>query len=437
VGLRPPGQVARRSRAPRIALPRLLAATVALLALVLPAAAHADAPGAELVGYVNALRAAGAIPAGITENPAWSSGCALHDHYGAVNGVLTHAENASAPGFTGAGSAAGAAAIVYSGSHWTAADNPFEHAPIHLHQLLAPRLDVMGAAEGEGYGCATTVASRGRPAPHANLTYTYPADGATGWRVGETAQELPITPGEQLGIAQGTATGPYLYVLFDGPGIAVSDAAKVSHASLTGPAGPVDLLVADNTTPGLEGFLPVGAELIPRERLAPDTRYTATVQASVGSTRFTHRWSFQTGPGPGASASSQAGGGSPHATAARSALAARAPRVSAYRRAATIQVLLRCPHSCLVRGIGRLSSDGASRWLPYARAGRLVGGGIRLRFRLSPAARHWLAFHARVHFGLSVSGLFVRPLSAALPYARTSGSSSAYLPLASSVPSSG
>lgn len=383
------------------------------------------------------MRTAHGLPAGITENASWSLGCALHNHYGAVNDVLTHSEHPSAPGFTGAGSSAGSASVLYRGLHWTATDNPFEHAPIHLHQLLAPRLDDMGASEDEGFGCATTVASRSRPAPARNVTYTYPSDGSSGWRVGEVAEEVPITPGEQLGIPQGTATGPYLYVLFDGPRIAVFDRAHVTSASLTGPSGPVDLLVADNTTAGLEGYLPVGAELIPRRALAPDTRYTATVSAVVDTTRFTHRWSFTTGPSSPNSGSDRAEASSVTPTAARSADATSRRGASAVRRGRTLQVQMQCPRSCLVRGMGQLRAGGATRWLPYARAGRLAGGTIRLRFELSPSARRWLGSHRSLRLRLLVSGLFVTPLRATLPYALTSGSSSAYLPLASSVPSSG
>jgi hypothetical protein len=382
------------------------------------------------------MRVAHGIPAAITENPAWSLGCVLHNHYGAVNDVLTHTERASNQGFTGAGAAAGEASVLYRGLHWTAADDPFEHAPIHLHQLLAPRLDVMGASENEGFGCATTVASRGRRAPAGKVTYTYPTDGSSGWRVGEVAEELPFTPGEKLGLPQGTTTGPYLYALFDGPRISVLDSAHVTSAALTGPSGPVDILVADNTTAGLEGFLPVGAELIPRHPLAPETRYTATVSALVGAARFTHRWSFTTGPSS-PNSGSEHGGAPPTPVAVRSADTASGRGVHAVRRGRTLQVQLSCPRSCLVRGIGQLRSGTARRWLPYARAGRLMGGTIWLRFALSAPARRWLNFHRILRLRLLVSGLFVRPLRALLPYALTSGSSSAYLPLASSVPASG
>lgn len=415
MGLRAAGQVTR------------LATLVVAFLFTFPALAAADAGGPELVGYVNAMRAANAIPAGIKENPLATLACVNHNRYGILNDVLTHHEDPTAPGFTDAGAAAGAHAVIYRRMQWSAADSPFEHAPMHLHQLLSPRLDEMGAAETAGFGCAT-VASHNRRPPSHNVTYTYPGDGATGWREGEVADELPFTPGEFVGIAPDTPTGPYLYVLFDGPGIATTDVAKVVRAHLLGPVGPVPIAIVDNTTRGLQGYLPVGAELIPRAQLAPGTTYTAKVVATVGGQRFKHQWSFTTDGAPLASATSVA------------SAAATGPRhigVSAFRRGGTIRLHLNCPRACLVRGIGHLRAGDDSRHLPYARAGRLTAGQVELRFALSHRARRWLARHPFTRFGLSVSGLFVQPLSATLPYARTSGSSSAYLPLASSVPSSG
>ncbi len=321
MGLRPAGQVAPRS----FSLFHLLALTLGAW-LVLPAVAAADAAGPQLVGYVNAKRAAHGFPAGITENPVQSLGCQAHNRYGARNDVLTHFEDAAAPGYTSAGAALGPLSVLYRGATWTAAADPFEYAPIHLHKLLAPRIDTMGAWENDGFGCAT-VGSRGRHAPPRNLTYTYPADGTTGWRDSEVAEELPFTPGELLGIAPQTRTGPYLYVLFDGPRVRPADEARVSRASLKGPAGPVSIAIADNTTPrGLQGYLPIGAEIIPRAPLAPGTTYTAAISAIVGATRFRHRWSFTTAGVPQASASSGF-----NATASRSAHTARGRAVKVVR----------------------------------------------------------------------------------------------------------
>lgn len=279
---------------------RLLLLVVALGLVVAPTAS-ADVSGPEIVSFLNTQRAAQGIPAGIAEDPARSDGCARHNAYGAQNDVLTHGEDPGRPGYTPEGDQAAQQAVLYQGETWTAARNPFEEAPIHLHQLLAPRLDRLGASENQGYGCATTLASRERPAPAADVTYTYPGDGATGWPAAQTARERPFTPGEQVGIPEGTKTGPYLYVMFDGPDLSVSDDATATGATLTGPDGPVPVAVVDNDTLGAGYYLPTGLEMIPRAPLAPLTTYTAQVTADVstlggsGPARsFAHTWSFTT-----------------------------------------------------------------------------------------------------------------------------------------------
>jgi hypothetical protein len=284
-----------------------LPALVALLAVVAgavvaPSAASADVGGPDIVSFLNAQRAANGIPAGITEDAAQSSACAAHDNYGRLNGVLVHDEDPAKPGYTAAGRTAAQTSVLYQGAGpWSAARNPFETAPIHLHQLLAPRIDKMGAAETQGWGCATTFFSRNRPAPAANIAYTYPGDGATGWMTSEVAAEGPYTPGQQVGIPAGTRTGPYLYVSFDGPALDPFAKASGATATLMGPEGPVDVAVVDNTTNGVGDLLPTGMEVIPRAALRPDASYTASVSATVtpwgggAAMPFTFTWSFTTG----------------------------------------------------------------------------------------------------------------------------------------------
>ena len=264
-------------------------------------AARADVSGPEIVGYVNAQRAANAIPAGIAQDAALSDGCAKHDAYMRLNNQVGHGEDPAKPGYTPQGNdVSSGPSVLYRGGPWSATRNPFETAPIHLHQLLAPRLDRMGAAEVQTYGCATT-ASRNRAAPAAFTTYSYPGDGATAWPFGQLAADQPYTPGMQVGIPAGTRTGPYLYVMFDGPTLTQSDIASATSATLTGPAGAVDVARVDNTTPGLAGYLPIGMQVIPRAPLQPNTTYTASISANVttqggtGPQRTLGRtWSFTT-----------------------------------------------------------------------------------------------------------------------------------------------
>lgn len=279
------------------------------LAAVLPTAlapdsAHAAVSGPDIVSYLNAQRAAQAVPAGIIEDPGLSDGCAKHNIYGFLNGIVSHAEDASRPGYTPEGDQAARTSVLYAGGGpWSATHNPFENSPIHLHQLLAPRIDRIGASENKGYGCATTLASHSTAAPPSDTTYTYPGDDATGWPPAQVAAENPYTPGERVGIAAGTRTGPYLYVMFDGPDLTPGDSATATRASLTTPDGPIAVAVVDNHTSGLQGYLPTGLQVIPREPLRANTRYTASVAATIltqarsgPEQTFSHTWSFTTAP---------------------------------------------------------------------------------------------------------------------------------------------
>ncbi len=277
---------------------------VALFCVLLPTAGASAEGSAAAVDKLNAQRAAHGIPAGIVHVPEWSGWCDLHNGYMAQNGI-GHAEDPSAPGYTEDGDKAGRNSVLAGGTGW-GATNPWETAPIHLHQLLAPRLDAMGVADSHGYVCATTLLSRNRPAPPIDTVYTYPGNG-TVHRASEVAAEGPYTPGELVGIPKGTETGPYLYVSVDGPSFDAFANARIVAASLTGPSGPVPLKTVDNVTPGLEGYLPPGGELIPVNPLARDASYRASVDLTVGDaqTPIHHEWTFTTGrtsaPTPGGS----------------------------------------------------------------------------------------------------------------------------------------
>jgi len=269
-------------------------ALVALLATLAAAPAAYALTGEQAVAALNAQRAASGIPAAIAHVPQWSSWCEQHNVYQRANGgVLTHTESPAAPGYTPEGAQAAAASVLARGS-WDAA-NPWETAPIHLHQLLAPRLDAMGVADSGGYVCATTLLSRNRPPPSADTIYVYPGEGVR-HRSSEVAAEGPYTPGERVGIAAGTRTGPYLYASVDGPDLTAFSSATMTAASLTGPDGPVALARVDNNTSGLAGYLPPGGEVIPLRPLRGRATYTATVRFDVGDpVRAVQRtWSFVT-----------------------------------------------------------------------------------------------------------------------------------------------
>src|SRR3954447_26138064 len=104
-------------------------AAVVLATLLLAAPAAADVSGPEIVGYVNAVRDANGIPAGIVEDASNSDACAKHNNYGHLNNVLTHFEAPSKPGYTSEGAQVAGVSVLYSGSDpWPASHNPFETA---------------------------------------------------------------------------------------------------------------------------------------------------------------------------------------------------------------------------------------------------------------------------------------------------------------------
>jgi hypothetical protein len=109
------------------------AGLVGLVTVLSPALARADATPQADLALLNQERAAWGLPAGIIENPTWSADCAAHDSYERENGgALTHPEQSGNPGYSTGGAFAGANSILGEGATWSALDNPFENAPIHL-----------------------------------------------------------------------------------------------------------------------------------------------------------------------------------------------------------------------------------------------------------------------------------------------------------------
>ena len=135
--------------------------------------------------------------------------------------------------------------MLSSGATWDNG-NPFEHAALHLHQLLAARTTEIGAEEHDGYGCVTTFPGWNRPQPDSIVMYTYPGDQRFGVPPSETAGEGPFTPGDFESLPQPTTTGPHLFVLLDGPWPWAEG--KIVSASLEDLYGPVELRWVDNAS---------------------------------------------------------------------------------------------------------------------------------------------------------------------------------------------
>jgi hypothetical protein len=281
---------------------RLIGALLAVGLLCLAAAPAAGAvSGATAIANLNAQRRANGIPAGVVNDSSLSAGCAAHNNYMHSNGdTLDHDEVPGRTGYTVAGDDAGnRAALALGALSWaTINDNPWETAPIHLAQLLDPSLAVSGYNESFGFSCAVTLGDPRRAEPVAPRLYTYPGPNAHIYTA-EQAVEGPFTPGELVGLKQGTTTGPYILVFVDGvvplgpvkPDIVratlkprTSSKAKKASKGLT-------LKIVDSTNAQLEPYLPPGGVVIPVKPLKRG-KYKASVTVSVAGRQLTKRWKF-------------------------------------------------------------------------------------------------------------------------------------------------
>jgi hypothetical protein len=267
-------------------------------AMLLPAGAAAIS-GAEIVQRLSRQREANGIPAGLIERPEWSADCAKHNYYGAQTGELRHSEDPSSPFYSVEGNWAAENSVLASGASWSQG-NPWEEAPIHLIQMLAPQLSEMGAAENDNHNCATTWPGYKRSEPTGLTGYSYPGNGASGVVPSERAAESPTIPGNQVGLPEGTVTGRYLLAYL--AGVDPSDAPDVTvTATLSVGGGAVDLRVVDSTNEEIGGYMPQpSAFLIPAQPLKPQTTYQADVRWSMeGAQLFEQRFGFTTGKNPG------------------------------------------------------------------------------------------------------------------------------------------
>jgi hypothetical protein len=261
-----------------------VAVFVAAAALSAPAAG-----GSAIVEALNAQRAANGIPGDVRENAEWSASCADHVAYMTATRRLTHTEDPASPSYTASGSWAAENSVLAAGAGWQDGDL-FPDAPLHLIQLLSPELHEIGVAEDGGYLCITTWPGYRGTGLRKPTVFTYPGDGATGVLPSEAARELPFTPGDFVGLPQGTATGIDLMVFTEG--LAHPGRAHIVAAALRGPDGRVTVKTVDRTTPTVGAYLPPGSGfVIPVAPLRPGTAYRATVRFAGGPR---HTWSFVT-----------------------------------------------------------------------------------------------------------------------------------------------
>ena len=137
----------------------------------------------------------------------------------------------------------------------------------------------MGVDITAPFDCATTWPGYDFDASSGGDTVeTFPGAGRANIPPAEHAEEWPFVPQQFVGIPASATTGPYLYVFADGPWVSWDDPPIVEAASLTGPAGAVEVRTVDRDTNQLGDYLPPGAGmLIPVTPLRAQSAYTAAV----------------------------------------------------------------------------------------------------------------------------------------------------------------
>jgi hypothetical protein len=277
---------------PRGCLTAVVACVAAwLVSAALTSAAQA-ADGPAIVRFLNAQRTANGLPR-LVEKSRLSSACRAHDRYMQLNPTsYPHAEQPGRPGYTSAGADVAARSVMARGVDFDHGVNPFEVAPFHLADLLRPELRVTGGADAHGWTCVV-VRSAPRRLPENLRMFTYPGPGAGGVRTASVvAPESPVSPGELVGLAPWTVTGPTLYLLPFAP--AGDWGMRIRSASLTGPGGEVPVRTVDAGTEGAAALLHSAALVLPVSPLQAGL-YCATVRFAIrGLSGGTWRWWFRT-----------------------------------------------------------------------------------------------------------------------------------------------
>jgi hypothetical protein len=266
---------------------------VTLPAPAVPAGTVAHQSARDL-GYLNAERRADGLPSGIRLNTRWSIECAAHDYYLLENHLLQHTESASQPGYSAGGAWAGTSAVLSEGAPWTPGSNPWENAPIHLNQLFAPSLSVIGIDESHSYVAATTFVGMLRAPVNHDTIFTYPGNGEREVPATEVANERPFTPQQFVGIKYGRTTGRQMFVYLNTAHTVGQAPVTILAASMKSASGEREPLRWVNTTTKTVGPYLSGAVLIPVTPLSDGTTYSVSVKVKDGKGTLAHTWSFAT-----------------------------------------------------------------------------------------------------------------------------------------------
>ena len=270
---------------------------IASLAAVFAAPLTAQANPRAILSAVNYDREMAGIKP-LVSDTGYAAGCSAHASYMQSKGALSHSQDAGSPLFSTEGMWAGGHAVL-ARSTVGFSGNPWRSAPLHQFQVLHPWLRRTGVGETGGYACMVTLGDRDAPNPAEIGLVTAPGTGQY-VRPAEVARESPFVPGDEVGLPQGTKTGPHIYVYAVGP--QRFGTVTVQAASLTAADGSqVPVRWVDGTSPRSGPYLDGGAILIPATPLKEGTAYGLRVEAATTSEsgsrlQISRTSSFITGP---------------------------------------------------------------------------------------------------------------------------------------------
>ncbi len=261
-----------------------------VLALATRVAFAAPTPEVQAVERVNEYRAAAGL-APVRADPALSKGCMEHAQYmlqnrgtAAMVGLEAHTQRPELPGATPAGAACGKAADLFPGvSDLGTAIDGWMAGIYHRRPMLDPGLETIGV----GYaalpdGSLMAALMFGKSKQSRAWPVRYPASDQTGVQL-DYANEVPNPIPNQ-------GTGGYAITLQFPP----FDEVTGVRASLLDGKTKVPFHLSDPEHPatsfGQYGVISV----IPKSTLAPERRYTVSIDATWKGVKKTWTWSFTT-----------------------------------------------------------------------------------------------------------------------------------------------
>lgn len=267
--------------------------------------------GNDILAYLGAARlSAGMLP--VKRNASLDEGCALHAEYMRLNDDMTHYEDASKPGYTEAGAAAGVQSVItyqYDNSMISALALWLE-APYHRFSLLYPELISTGWAMSDAlyvneyyskyFGCMNSIAGTEFDSSGYDKNVTY-------WKY-DNHEPIPYPGVNQLNVPilfhgneepdpleafGGTYPTGYAVSLIFPPDETITNA-NLTLVNEQGTTLPGYLRTPDEEDDPNVSYQGNAVLFMAEEPFDYGTTYTATVTATRDDEAYDKTWSFRT-----------------------------------------------------------------------------------------------------------------------------------------------